>query len=278
MNHSPPSFATLGDNCIDRYLHLQQAAVGGNALNVAVQLARLGERCSYFGAVGQDEAADWTRTALQDNGVAIAHVQELTAPTAYTDINVDAAGERFLAFEDFGATALYAPTAADIRALAGMDHIHIGWFNGSAALRHALVASGATFSQDVAVNAEAIGLDIAFDSVGPSEALAQAALQRLLAMGARVAVVTCGAMGSMASDGGGVLKVGSRPLPQVVDTTGAGDTFIAGFLSAWRRGQSLSDCLAKGRDAAAETCGHIGGFRQNLRALVQGDATMLTDV
>lgn len=278
MNHSPPKFATLGDNCIDRYLHLQQAAVGGNALNVAVQLARLGERCSYFGAVGQDEAADWTRAALLDNGVAIAHLQELTAPTAYTDINVDADGERFLAFEDFGATAIYAPTTADIRALAATDHIHIGWFNGSAALRQALATAGVTFSQDVAVNAEAEGLDVGFDSVGPSEVLAHAALQQLLAMGARVAVVTCGALGSMASDGGDIIRAGIRPLAQVVDTTGAGDTFIAGFLSAWKRGQSLPDCLAKGRDAAAETCGHIGGFKQNLRALPSGGDTMLTDV
>ena len=278
MTHSLPRFATLGDNCIDRYLHLQQAAVGGNAVNVAVQLARLGEKCSYFGAVGRDEEAAWTRAALLDNGVSVSHLQELAAPTAYTDINVDADGERFIAFEDFGATAIYAPTPADVRVLAGMDHVHIGWFNGSAALRQALAGTGVTFSQDVAVNSDAVGLDIGFDSVGPSEPLARAALQGLLAKGVRVAVVTCGAMGSMATVGGEVIAMGIRPLDHVVDTTGAGDTFIAGFLSAWRRGQSLPDCLAKGRNAAAETCGHIGGFRQSLRALPKHIRTTLTDV
>ena len=45
-------FAAIGDNCIDRYLPLNQAAVGGNAVNVAVQLALLGQDCGYFGAVG----------------------------------------------------------------------------------------------------------------------------------------------------------------------------------------------------------------------------------
>lgn len=278
MSHSPPFFATLGDNCVDRYLHLHQAAVGGNAVNVAVQLARLGEKCSYFGAVGRDDPADWTRSALLDNGVSVAHLQELATPTAYTDINVDADGERFIAFEDFGATAIYAPTPADLHALAGMDHVHIGWFNGSAALRQALAGTGVSFSQDVAVNSDAQGLDIGFASVGPSEPLACAAIQDLLAKGAGVAVVTCGAMGSMASMGGEIITMGIRPLAQVVDTTGAGDTFIAGFLSAWKRGQSLPDCLAKGRDAAAETCGHIGGFRQSLRPLSPGNRTTLTDV
>lgn len=267
MTTLSPRFATLGDNCIDRYLPLAKAAVGGNAVNVAVQLARMGERCGYFGAVGRDEAGRWTRAALVDNGVSVDHLQALEAPTAYTDIDVDTKGERIIAFEEFGTSALYIPTPADISALAEMDHAHIGWFKGSAALRAALKGTGISFSQDVAVNPDAFGLDVGFDSVGPSEPLAHAALQRLLAMGCRVAVVTCGAMGSMASDGGAVVTTGIRPLPVVVDTTGAGDTFIAGFLSTWKRGQPLAACLAAGRDLAAGTCGHVGGFPQTLRAL-----------
>lgn len=272
MTQSPRRFAALGDNCIDRYLPLAQAAVGGNAVNVAVQLALLGEQCSYFGAVGRDQAGRWTREALTDNRVGVNHLQELDAPTAYTNIDVDAAGERIIGFEEFGATALYQPSPEDIAALAAMDHIHIGWFKAAAALRQRLAASGVSFSQDIAVNPDACGPDICglaigFDSVGPSEALARVALQRLLGAGCRVAVVTCGALGSMASEGGDVVTTGIRALPLVVDTTGAGDTFIAGFLSAWKRAQPLAACLASGRDAAARTCGHVGGFPQSLRAL-----------
>lgn len=267
MKEPPLHFAALGDNCIDRYLPLAQAAVGGNAVNVAVQLALEGEKCSYFGAIGCDEAGRWTRDALIAHGVSVAHVQEMDAPTAYTDIDVDAAGERIIAFEEFGSSALYRPTPQDISALADMDHIHFGWFKGAALLRERLAGNGVSFSQDVAVNPDAPGLDIGFDSVGPSEILAQAALQRLLGLGCRVAVVTCGAMGSMASDGGDVVTTGIRPVPLVVDTTGAGDTFIAGFLSAWKRALPLAACLAAGRDAAGRTCGHIGGFPQALRQL-----------
>lgn len=268
MTDMPLRFATIGDNCIDRYLPLGKAAVGGNALNVAVQLARAGETCSYFGAVGRDQAGGWTREALAGNGVSVLHLQELDLPTAYTDIDVDAAGERIIAFEEFGATALYRPTPRDIAALAGMDHIHIGWFRGVGALRAALAGSGVSFSQDVAVNPDASGLDVGFDSVGPSAVLARAALQRLLDQGCKVAVVTCGAMGSMASDGGDLVTTGVRELPSVIDTTGAGDTFIAGFLSAWKRGRPLAACLSAGRDAAAGTCGHVGGFPQHLRPLL----------
>ncbi len=272
MNPTPVRFATLGDNCIDRYKPLGQAAVGGNAVNVAVQLALAGERCSYFGAIGRDAAGRWTRDALASNGVVLDHLQELDAPTAYTDIDVDAAGERIIAFEEFGTSALYRPTPQDMLRLASMDHVHIGWFNGSGALRAALAGRGIRFSQDVAVNADAAGLEIGFDSVGPSEPLALAALQKLHALGSRVAVVTCGPMGSMASEGGTVVATVSLAVPQVVDTTGAGDTFIAGFLSAWSQAQPLAACLARGRDAAARTCCHVGGFPQALRALGAGEA------
>ena len=134
-------------------------------------------------------------------------------------------------------------------------------------MRAALAGSGVSFSQDVAVNPDASGVEVGFDSVGPSEDQARAALHRLLDQGSRVAVDTCGAMGSMASDGGDVVTTGIRALPSVIDTTGAGDTFIAGFLTAWKRGRPLAACLAAGRDAAAGTCGHVGGFPQHLRPL-----------
>lgn len=260
-------FATIGDNCIDRYLPLNQAAVGGNALNVAVQLALLGEECQYFGAVGRDEDGRWTRDILVQNGVSVDHLRELDAPTAYTLLDVDDKGERIITFEEFGATAKYRPTAADISVLSGLDHIHIGWLQGTDALRSALASSGATVSQDVAVNTDLTGLDIGFDSVGPSESRAHDALQKLQAAGCKVAVVTCGTMGSMAWNGGDIVTTGVDPLPTVTDTTGAGDTFIAGFISAWKRGRPLAECLAAGRGVAAKTCGHVGGFPQLIKPL-----------
>ena len=47
--------ATVGDNCIDSYFKTGQAFPGGNAINVAVYLARLGIPVSYVGVVGDDE-------------------------------------------------------------------------------------------------------------------------------------------------------------------------------------------------------------------------------
>ena len=52
-----------------------------------------------------------------------------------------------------------------------------------------------------------------------------------------------------------------------IDTVGLGGSFIAGFLRARLRGKDVADSLAAGRDAAAKTCMHPGGFPQPLERL-----------
>ncbi len=52
-------FAVVGDNCVDRFKSpVNQSLIGGNAVNVAVQLAALGHEAFYFGAVGADAMGD----------------------------------------------------------------------------------------------------------------------------------------------------------------------------------------------------------------------------
>lgn len=265
-------FAAVGDNCIDRFRPpVSKSLVGGNAVNVAVQLARLGQMSFYFGAVGPDEAGRWTRALLLQNGVDVTRLKERPGITAYTEIDVLASGERVFVQEDFGVCAGYRPDEADIDVLKTMDHVHIGWMDDGGALRRTLAAAGVSISQDVSVNADPAnlgtgGLAIAFASAGNENGAADAQLGRLLGDGVPLAVVTAGNKGSFASDGMDRFEAGIRPV-EVVDTTGAGDSFIAGFLVARIAGKPLPDCLAAGREQAALTCTHVGGFPQDARPL-----------
>ena len=74
----------------------------------------------------------------------------------------------------------------------------------------------------------------------------------------KVLVVTRGADGALAVEGGRKVEIGAVPVAKVVDTTGAGDLFAAGFLTARCRGQSLERCLGAGARAAAEVITHFG--------------------
>ena len=101
--------ATVGDNCIDRYLALRRSTVGGTAVNVGVHLARLGLAAAYFGAVGDDADGVRVLAALRDNGVETARTRVVSGPTAYTDIAFGDGGERIIAFEEMGVSAGYRP-------------------------------------------------------------------------------------------------------------------------------------------------------------------------
>jgi fructoselysine 6-kinase len=264
--------AAVGDNCIDKFLPpVGQALIGGNAVNVAVQLARLGHDAFYFGAVGPDADGRRTRNALAANGVSITYMQERSGKTAHTDIEVLPSGERVFLLEDFGVCAGYRPSENDIAALMTMDHVHIGWLDDRGALRRMLADAGVSVSQDVSVNADPanIGIDglaIAFGSAGEDDAAVDAMIERFLSAGVGIAVVTRGAKGSVTATLEERAEAGIREV-DVVDTTGAGDSFIAGFLSVRFGGGSLEAAIAAGRDQAAQACRHVGGFPQEPLAL-----------
>jgi len=83
-------------------------------------------------------------------------------------------------------------------------------------------------------------------------------------------VVTRSEDGAVAVCGAERAEVAAEPIGHVVDTTGAGDLFAAGFLAGHARGQSLQDCLTMGAVAAAEVISHFGARPEaDLRALIR---------
>ncbi len=82
-------------------------------------------------------------------------------------------------------------------------------------------------------------------------------------------VITRGAAGAVASEGGETVDIPAAPAKAVLDTTGAGDLFAAGFLAARLRGRALEVCLEAGAVAAAEVISHFGARPEaDLRHLV----------
>lgn len=83
-----------------------------------------------------------------------------------------------------------------------------------------------------------------------------------------IAVVTRSEKGAVVVTATDVVSVPAVPVAQVIDTTGAGDLFAAGFLTALTQGRALADCARMGAIAAAEVIGHYGARPEaDLRAL-----------
>ena len=81
-------------------------------------------------------------------------------------------------------------------------------------------------------------------------------------------VITRGAHGAMAVEHDYLVEIPATPVDRIVDTTGAGDLFAAGFLAGRCRGRPLKACLETGAIAAAEVISHFGARPEaNLKEL-----------
>ena len=265
---------TVGDNCIDRLAGALTAdLVGGNAVNVAVQAAGLGLRVACITAVGPNAEADGDRIveALAATGVEVGRIERRAAPTSVTVLRVGADGNRTILTEDFGACAHWSPDATSIPLLTAARHVHIGWLQDGGQLRAALAAAGGSVSQDVSVNAApadlgVAGVSLAFASLPEARAAeAGARAAELVAQGAKAAVVTLGAAGSLALIDG---HLHHAPAVQITptDTTGAGDAYIAGFLAARLNGADVPMAMAAGLPALPSAAAIRGAFPSSANA------------
>lgn len=85
----------------------------------------------------------------------------------------------------------------------------------------------------------------------------------------RTLVITRGAAGAVAVENGDRAEIRAAPVERVIDTTGAGDLFAAGFLAGRCRGRGLKTSLETGALAAAEVISHFGARPEvDLRELV----------
>jgi len=75
---------------------------------------------------------------------------------------------------------------------------------------------------------------------------------------AKIAALTRSEKGSVVIKGGETYAVPAAPVAKVVDTTGAGDLYAAGFLYGFTHGKPLAECARLGGIAAAEIISHVG--------------------
>ena len=177
--------------------------------------------------------------------------------------------EYILGFGDYdeGVMAQFALTEEDIAFLGGHALVVSGlWGHAEGYLARIRQAGAVTAfdcsdrPEDPAAQTALPCTDIAFfsDDGSDDEALRQR-LRQLAALGPRIVVATRGSRGSMAYDGQRFYGQGIVPC-RVVDTMGAGDSFIAGFLHSWLEGLDIPGCMASGAQCSAVTLAYEGAW------------------
>jgi len=258
--------ACVGDNCVDFYDATGETHPGGNPVNVAVYTSRLGGAASYTGAVGTDENGRLMLEALRGKGVDVSHVQVKPGATALTHVSL-VNGDRVFGGYEEGVLKDFRLSEDDVDFLCGHDLVVSGLWGMVERDLSKIKARGvpvafdcATRPDDEAARIALPSCDVAFfsDDESGDETL-QEKLRAVAAQGPRVVVATRGEKGSLAWDGRTFTPYGIVACP-VVDTMGAGDSYIAGFLNSWLGGAPIPACMGAGALCSAVTLGMSGAW------------------
>jgi len=249
----------------------------GTAGGTAVILARLGAEVTSYGAVGADPIGDTLLALLSGEGVDVSGlVRKGDQQTSASVIPVRPNGDR-PAWHCIGANGAFTLDDLDLGALAGVTHLHLGgpeFLGGEAAgrlLAHAR-SIGATTSVDILAPGDPDLLAWIADALPHTDYLLPndeqvlgftgetslaAGAKALVAAGAGCVAVTQGAKGALVVTADAVVEVPAYAL-EVVDTTGCGDAFSAGFLRGLSLGRDLRGAAELGCATAAQVAQGLG--------------------
>ncbi|CAM4281729.1 ribokinase [Nocardia ninae] len=228
---------------------------GGKGSNQAIAAQRAGGAVQFLGAVGDDVFAAELRRALTDSSVGVEQLRTVDGPSGVAAIVVDGGGENSIIVVGGANTRMTELTEADLAVIAAADillcQLEIPLDTVAAAARHAR-ANGTTVLLNPSpvqhVPAELwANVDVAVVNSGEAEQLG-ADLDPVAHV-----VVTRGADGAVYRGRDGEQLSQPSPRVEVVDTTGAGDTFTGALAAAWHRGPEWALTWAGTAGALATT-------------------------
>jgi sugar/nucleoside kinase (ribokinase family) len=228
---------------------------GGSGGNVAAWLARAGADVTLIGRVGDDALADVALKGL--DGVDVRVTRDPERPTGTCVVLVAPGGERTMLPDPGANDALEVPDFAG-------DVLHVSGYMllrpGSRGAALAAIDPGMKVSVDPASAAPLANDPVFLQRIAPIDLLLPNEDEAAVLgpqIGVPELVVTRGAAGASWTDGVRTVDERAVPSDDVLDTTGAGDAFAAGFLSAWPGPPQAA--LHAGVRLAAQAVGHYGG-------------------
>ncbi len=255
---------------------------GGSAANTLAGLAALGAKCAFIGQVADDQFGEVFAHDIRSGGITFDTPSRAgNPPTALCLIFVTPDGQRTMNTY-LGASQFLPAEALDETQIASAKVLYLEGYlwdpeQPRAAMRRAIAAAReagrevaftlsdgfviARHGDDFRALIEAGQIDILFANEAELAALTGLDFEAGLASLAPkvpTLVVTRSEQGAVAIERGERAEVAAEPVAKVIDTTGAGDLFAAGFLFGHVRGKSLAERLKLGAICAGEIISHYG--------------------
>lgn len=267
--------ACIGDCGVDRYVNLDVDRPGGITLNVAVNAKRLfhpDDRILVLTALGDDREASMVLETIARFGLE-SIIARPRGRTPVQFIEHQSSGERRFVGYDEGVLATYRMGQKEREIIHTADVMVTTVFAQAVELFRSVMAApcqglrAVDFSDlaDFGSSADIVerwidSFHIGFFGLEPHDDLLMRALERLAIRHDKLFVVTMGEAGSVALASSGRIDRAAYPVERVVDTTGAGDTFAAGFLAEYCRSGNVAESLVRGNREASESIQRLGAF------------------
>ncbi|KRE97847.1 carbohydrate kinase [Frateuria sp. Soil773] len=251
---------------------------GSSSMICAMGLARLGNPVAFHGKLGNDTWGDYCREALRGAGIDVASLRPEALLRTGITVSLSTPQDRALVTYP-GAIAALRADEVDDALLAGADHLHVSSYYLQQALRPGL--------RELFARARAAGLGTSLDpgfdperrwerdlldtlrevdvflpneqellAITGAASLAEAL--RALDNGRTRTVAKLGRSGCASLEAGELREVPAFAV-DAVDSTGAGDSFDAGFLHAWLRQWPLAECMRWGSACGSLSTRAVGG-------------------
>jgi sulfofructose kinase len=275
----------------DEVLRLQEYRLeqGGMVATALAAVARLGGAAEFIGAVGDDQNGAFALRSFRRAGIRTRRVRVVPGGTsAFSFVIVDSrSGRRSIIHEPGVQRATRLSGATPDLTGAGFLHLDRFWIETAIEAARRAKKQGITVCLDVGHNQAdpRIGELLALaDYVAPSLAFARRytgtadpaqAARRLLAPGAGTVIQTLGDRGAFVATARGEEFTVPAFAVQVVDTTGAGDSFHGGLIFALAQGRELREAVRFAAAVAALKCTKLGG-QQGLPTLEEVEALLGT--
>jgi len=250
---------------MDYFPQQKKYFAGGNSLNQAVRFRRLGHQSSFVGALGTDEAGDRIEDLLKKASVDISHMYRIEGITACNQLVNDAQGER-MGIEGAwhsGVYEIFTLGEADLNYIEHFDiwatHANSPCYDRALARKKSdnfLVVDFLHFDTYELLEKGLNSIDIAYFGGVKRQ------LDDLVGISKRfkgIIVLTLGAEGSIAIQNGKTVRQPALPIDKVVDTTGCGDAFQAGFSAEYFKTRDIQNALLAGAFTGREAAMDFGG-------------------
>jgi len=268
----------FGDNVVDLYEHSHMMYPGGNCVNLCAYSKIFGaERIAYMGYFGSDAIAEFVISVLNEMEIETVKCKQLVGENGWSKCTLIYGERTFGDYNEGGVRGKnpYILDRFDLEYMKQFDFVHTGNYCYTESQLKVMKEAGIKISFDFSDESTneyyekyAPFITYAFCSFDGGDDAAKEHLKFIHSLGPEIAYLTRGSKGCIMYDGEQFYVQPATMIENVVDTMGAGDSFLTAFMNCYidqqkkgiRKQEAITFALAEASKFAAHVCTLNGAF------------------